>query len=70
MNNLQGFCEHQHLNDHWDLDHSFERMLVDTAVTPEPGRRELDQPQAEIARAVREYFDAVIQARESYDKLV
>ena len=25
---------YQHLNDHWDLDHVFERMLVDTAVTP------------------------------------
>ncbi len=26
---------YQHLNDHWDLDHPFERMLVDTAVTPD-----------------------------------
>ena len=25
---------YQHLNDHWDLDHVFERILVDTAVTP------------------------------------
>ncbi len=25
---------YQHLNDHWDLDHPFERILVDTAVTP------------------------------------
>ena len=25
---------YQHLNDHWDLDHPFERMLLDTAVTP------------------------------------
>ncbi len=25
---------YQHLNDHWDLDHPFERMLVDTAVAP------------------------------------
>ena len=25
---------YQHLNDHWDLDHPFERLLVDTAVTP------------------------------------
>ena len=25
----------QHLNDHWDLDHPFERLLVDTAVTPD-----------------------------------
>ncbi len=26
---------YQHLNDHWDLDHPFERLLVDTAVTPD-----------------------------------
>ena len=25
---------YQHLVDHWDLDHPFERLLVDTAVTP------------------------------------
>lgn len=25
---------YQHLNDHWDLDHPFERLLVDTAVAP------------------------------------
>jgi len=25
-----------HLNDHWDLDHLFERLLVDTAVAPDP----------------------------------
>ena len=28
---------YQHLNDHWDLDHPFERLLVDTAVTPSAG---------------------------------
>jgi PQQ-dependent dehydrogenase (methanol/ethanol family) len=27
---------YQHLNDHWDLDHPFERLLVETAVTPDP----------------------------------
>ena len=27
---------YQHLNDHWDLDHPFERLLVDTAVAPSP----------------------------------
>jgi alcohol dehydrogenase (cytochrome c) len=27
---------YQHLNDHWDLDHPFERMLVETAVAPDP----------------------------------
>ena len=28
---------YQHLNDHWDLDHPFERLLVDTAVAPDAG---------------------------------
>ena len=27
---------YQHLNDHWDLDHPFERLLLDTAVAPDP----------------------------------
>ena len=27
---------YQHLNDDWDLDHPFERLLVDTAVAPDP----------------------------------
>ncbi len=27
---------YQHLNDSWDLDHPFERLLVDTAVAPDP----------------------------------
>jgi PQQ-dependent dehydrogenase (methanol/ethanol family) len=27
---------YQHLVDHWDLDHPFERMLIDTAVAPDP----------------------------------
>ena len=27
---------YQHLVDHWDLDHPYERYLVDTAVTPDP----------------------------------
>jgi PQQ-dependent dehydrogenase (methanol/ethanol family) len=27
---------YQHLVDHWDLDHPFERMLLDTAVAPDP----------------------------------
>ena len=26
----------QHLNDHWDLDHPFERILVDLPVSPDP----------------------------------
>ena len=27
---------YQHIVDHWDLDHPFERLLVDTAVSPNP----------------------------------
>jgi alcohol dehydrogenase (cytochrome c) len=27
---------YQHLVDHWDLDHPFERLIVDTAVAPDP----------------------------------
>jgi PQQ-dependent dehydrogenase (methanol/ethanol family) len=27
---------YQHLVDHWDLDHAFERILIDTAVAPDP----------------------------------
>ncbi len=27
---------YQHIVDHWDLDHPFERMLIDTAVAPDP----------------------------------
>ena len=27
---------YQHLNDHWDLDHPFERLLLDTVVAPHP----------------------------------
>jgi len=27
---------YQHIVDHWDLDHPFERLLVDTTVTPNP----------------------------------
>ena len=28
---------YQHIVDHWDLDHPFERILVDTVVAPDPG---------------------------------
>ena len=27
---------YQHMNDHWDLDHPFERLLLDTVVAPDP----------------------------------
>ena len=35
---------YQHLNDHWDMDHPFERLLVDTAVTPDPDEVEWINP--------------------------
>ena len=35
---------YQHLNDHWDLDHPFERLLVDTAVAPDAGAVEWINP--------------------------
>ncbi len=35
---------YQHLNDHWDLDHPFERLLVDTAVTPDASAVEWINP--------------------------
>ena len=39
---MQVSRNHQHLNDHRNRDHPFERLLVDTAVGPD-GRGELDQ---------------------------
>ena len=38
---------YQHLNDHWDMDHPFERLLVDTAVTPDPEEVEWINPNLE-----------------------
>jgi PQQ-dependent dehydrogenase (methanol/ethanol family) len=35
---------YQHLNDHWDLDHPFERLLVDTAVAPDSNAVEWINP--------------------------
>ena len=35
---------YQHLNDSWDLDHPFERLLVDTAVRPDPAAVEWINP--------------------------
>ena len=35
---------YQHLNDSWDLDHPFERILVDTAVSPDPASVEWINP--------------------------
>jgi len=35
---------YQHVVDHWDLDHTFERMLVETAVAPDPAAVEWVNP--------------------------
>ncbi|WP_428096597.1 pyrroloquinoline quinone-dependent dehydrogenase [Candidatus Rariloculus sp.] len=38
---------YQHVVDHWDLDHPFERLLVDTAVAPDPDEVEWINPAIE-----------------------
>jgi PQQ-dependent dehydrogenase (methanol/ethanol family) len=38
---------YQHVNDHWDLDHPFERILLDTAVAPDPDEVEWINPNIE-----------------------
>ena len=46
---------YQHLNDSWDLDHPFERLLVDTAVAPDAGEVSWINPRiqpGEIRRVV------------------
>ena len=35
---------YQHINDHWDLDHPFERILLDTAVAPDADEVEWISP--------------------------
>ena len=44
---------YQHLVDHWDLDHPFERMLVDTAVAPDPTEVPWINPPAATRRAAQ-----------------
>ena len=44
---------YQHLNDHWDLDHPFERLLVDTAVAPDPAAVSWINPRLERGEARR-----------------
>ncbi|MCE2515372.1 MAG: PQQ-binding-like beta-propeller repeat protein [Acidobacteria bacterium] len=39
---------YQHLNDHWDLDHPFERLLVDTPVAPDPTAVSWINPRLEL----------------------
>ncbi len=38
---------YQHIVDHWDLDHPFERLLVETAVAPDPDSVEWINPRIE-----------------------
>jgi PQQ-dependent dehydrogenase (methanol/ethanol family) len=39
---------YQHMNDHWDLDHPFERLLVETRVAPDPDEVTWINPDLEI----------------------
>ena len=48
----------QHLNDHWDLDHPFERLLVDTAVAPDPAAVSWINPRLEPG-AVRKVLTGI-----------
>jgi alcohol dehydrogenase (cytochrome c) len=41
---------YQHLVDHWDLDHPFERLLVDTRVAPDPAQVAWINPDIEAGR--------------------
>jgi alcohol dehydrogenase (cytochrome c) len=41
---------YQHLVDHWDLDHPFERLLVDTQVAPDPAQVAWINPAIEAGR--------------------
>ena len=49
---------YQHLNDHWDLDHPFERLLVDTAVAPDPAAVSWINPRLEPG-AVRKVLTGI-----------
>ena len=41
---------YQHIVDHWDLDHPFERLLVETAVAPDRERSGVDQSEDQAGR--------------------
>ena len=41
---------YQHIVDHWDLDHPFERLLVETAITPDAKEVRVDQPEDQARR--------------------
>ena len=44
---------YQHLIDHWDLDHPFERLLVDTAVSPSASAVQWINPRLRPGRSPR-----------------
>jgi PQQ-dependent dehydrogenase (methanol/ethanol family) len=44
---------YQHLVDHWDLDHPFERLLVDTEVAPDPAEVSWINPNIEAGRVYK-----------------
>ena len=44
---------YQHLNDHWDLDHPFERLLVDTAVAPDAAAVDWINPGVQLGETRR-----------------
>ena len=44
---------YQHLNDHWDLDHPFERLLVDTVVAPDPSAVSWINPRLRVGETRR-----------------
>ncbi len=44
---------YQHLVDHWDLDHPFERLLVDTEVAPDPAQVAWISPDIEPGRVYK-----------------
>ncbi len=44
---------YQHLVDHWDLDHPFERLLVDTVVAPDPAQVAWINPDIEAGKVYK-----------------
>ncbi len=55
LNGSTGTIEwyYQHLNDNWDLDHPFERLLVDTVIAPDPSSVSWISPNIEIGERRR-----------------
>ena len=49
---------YQHIVDHWDLDHPFERILVDTAVAPDPAQVAGSTPRSSRANAEGTHRDS------------